>query len=71
MIESLTGIVMGIVIAFAYNWILSLVFLGVVPVVLAAGALEVKALAGNTLKNKKALEAAGKVITGMILYCIL
>ena len=52
---------LAIVIAFAYTWVLSLVILGVVPVVLVAGALEVKALSGHTVQNKKALESAGKV----------
>lgn len=55
------GMVAAIVIAFAYTWLLSLVILGMVPVVLIAGALEVKALSGHTLRNKKALETAGKV----------
>lgn len=55
------GMVAAIVIAFAYTWLLSLVILGMVPIVLIAGALEVKALSGHTLRNKKALETAGKV----------
>ena len=53
--------IFAIVIAFAYTWVLSLVILGVVPIVLIAGGLEVKALSGHTLRNKKALETAGKV----------
>ena len=53
--------IFAIVIAFAYTWTLSLVILGVVPIVLIAGGLEVKALSGHTLRNKKALETAGKV----------
>ena len=55
------GMIFAIVIAFAYTWVLSLVILGMVPIVLVAGALEVKALTGHTIRNKKALETAGKV----------
>ena len=62
-IETMIGMLFAIVIAFAYTWVLSLVILGMVPIVLVAGALEVKALSGHTLRNKKALETAGKVMT--------
>ena len=55
------GMLLAIAIAFAYTWVLSLIILAVVPVVLVAGALEVKALSGHTVQNKKALESAGKV----------
>ena len=58
--------IVAIVIAFAYTWVLSLVILGVVPILLIAGALEVKALTGSAVKNKKALETAGKVCTIII-----
>ena len=60
-IETMIGMIFAIVIAFAYTWVLSLVILGMVPIVLVAGALEVKALTGHTIRNKKALETAGKV----------
>ena len=66
MIETLIGMVLAIVIAFVYTWVLSLVILGVVPIVLVAGALEVKALTGHTIENKKALETAGKVIFSIV-----
>ena len=62
-IETMIGMIFAIVIAFAYTWLLSLVILGMVPIVLIAGALEVKALTGHTTRNKKALETAGKVLT--------
>ena len=62
-IETLIGMMFAIVIAFAYTWLLSLVILSMVPIVLIAGALEVKALTGHTTRNKKALETAGKVLT--------
>lgn len=66
MIETVIGMVLAIVIAFAYTWVLSLVILGVVPIVLIAGALEVQALSGHTVKNKKALESAGKVCSDFV-----
>ena len=59
------GMTFALVIALAYSWILTLVILGVVPVVMVAGMAEVKALSGHTVQNKKAIEKAGKVYTCM------
>ena len=48
-------------IAFGYSWALSLLILGVVPLVMIAASLEVKALSGHANRNRKALEKSGKV----------
>ena len=48
-------------IAFGYSWVLSLLILGVVPLVIIASSLEVKALSGHANRNRKALEKSGKV----------
>ena len=69
-IETMIGMVLAIVIAFVYTWVLSLIILGTVPIVLIAGALEVKALTGHTVSNKKALETAGKVQCHINTLCI-
>ena len=53
--------VLALIIAFVYSWVLTLVILGVVPLVMVAGMAEVKALSGHAQKNKKAIETAGKV----------
>ena len=55
------GMSFALVIALAYSWVLTLVILGVVPLVMVAGLAEVKALSGHTGQNKKAVEKAGKV----------
>ena len=51
----------ALVIAFVYSWVLTLLILGVIPLVMVAGMAEVKALSGHAQKNKKAIETAGKV----------
>ena len=61
LLETMVSMFVAVVIAFVYSWVLTLVILGVVPVILVASALEVKALSGHTVANKKSLEKAGKV----------
>ena len=58
---------LALVIALVYSWVLTFVILGVVPVVMIAGLAEASALKGHTEKNKKAIETAGKVYTGQVL----
>jgi len=50
---------MAVIISFAYNWVLSLIILAVVPIIAIAGSLEAKTLLGKS-KNKD-VESAGKV----------
>ena len=61
LLEMFMGMFTSIIIAFVYSWVLTLLILGVAPLLLIAGALEVKALSGHTVANKKSLEKAGKV----------
>ena len=49
------------VLAFWYGWKLTLVILAFLPFIAAAGAIEMKVLAGVAGKNKEALEGAAKV----------
>jgi len=53
--------ILALVIAFVYSWVLTLLILAVIPFVAIAASLEVKALAGHTNKTRQALEKSGKV----------
>ena len=55
-----------LVISFVYSWVLSLVILGIVPILMVSGVLQLKALSGFATSSKKALENAGKVAVDSI-----
>jgi ATP-binding cassette subfamily B (MDR/TAP) protein 1 len=58
---SLGNLGVGILIAFINGWALTLVILGFIPFLIAAGMLQTKMMTGFSLKDKEILEEAGKV----------
>ncbi|XP_059173798.1 ATP-dependent translocase ABCB1-like isoform X1 [Physella acuta] len=73
LVQGVTGIRLGtalmafanmgvaIIISFVYGWQLTLLILAFMPFIALGGMMQVKLLAGQAGKNKKALEGAGKV----------
>ena len=61
LIEVTFSLLLSVAIAFAYSWSLTFIIIGFVPIVMAAGAIQVKTVTGFTKSNKKNLEEAGKV----------
>lgn len=59
--ETVVGMLLALAIAMIYAWMLTLVLISIVPVIMLAGFLQLKALTGHASENKKALEEAGKV----------
>ena len=61
LLETFIALGLSLIIALVYSWLLTLVLLTLVPVMLVAGFLQLKALTGHAGANKVALEQAGKV----------
>ena len=62
-LEVFFGMVVSILISFIYSWALTLLILGLIPLIVITNILRVQALAGHSATNKKAMESAGKVTT--------
>ncbi|KAL8574859.1 hypothetical protein ACOMHN_044881 [Nucella lapillus] len=60
MLQALTGMVAGVVIAFVYGWKLALVVLGTLPLMGVASAIQMKVMFGNQKADTKHLEVSGK-----------
>ncbi|KAJ3256598.1 ATP-binding cassette, sub-B (MDR TAP), member 4 [Boothiomyces macroporosus] len=59
-LQSIAGVAVGLIIAFISCWQLSLVILGMVPLIAAAGYMQLQALVGFGSKTKAAYEAASQ-----------
>ncbi len=55
------GMILALIIALVYAWMLTLVLITLVPIMIMAGFLQLKALTGHAGETKQALEEAGKV----------
>ena len=62
LLETGFSLLASLIIALIYSWVLTLVLLTLVPVLIIAGFLQLKALTGHAGETKKALEQAGKVL---------
>ena len=61
LLETSIGLLMAIIVAFVYSWVMTLLILGLIPLVFIGGTLQIQAVAGHAEANKKSLEKAGKV----------
>lgn len=60
-LQAVITMIAGVTIAFAFGWKLALVILGTVPILAAAGVIQMKAVMGNQKRDSKLLEEAGNV----------
>lgn len=60
-LQNVSNIGVGLVIAFVIDWRLSLVMLAFIPLISITGLVEARVLRGSVASDKKDLEKAGKV----------
>ncbi|XP_039378223.1 ATP-dependent translocase ABCB1-like [Mauremys reevesii] len=56
----------AIIIAFVYDWRLTLLILACIPFIIAANAIRLSSVAGHASKDQKALEEAGRISTEVV-----
>lgn len=63
LVESLTGMLCALAIAFAYSWIMAFLVLAFVPVIIISSALHFNLSAGSTRRTNRALKESTEVGT--------
>ena len=66
MIETLTSLVLALIIAFIYSWVMTLFMVAIIPVLIIGGVVQGRILSTNIARSKKALENAGMVAVDSI-----
>ncbi|XP_057689774.1 ATP-dependent translocase ABCB1-like isoform X2 [Corythoichthys intestinalis] len=66
LVQNTANLGIGVILAFVYGWELTLLMLGLVPILAVAGKTEMELLAGQAVKDKKELEKAGQIVTEAI-----
>ena len=61
LLETLTGLLMSIIIAFVYSWLVTLVILGILPVTIIAAAFNTRLITNNAERSQESLQAAQEV----------
>ena len=70
MAQIIAGLLTGIIIAFAYGWLTTLLIVMVIPVMLVSVTIQSKLILGVG-NSKKAYEKAGSVSEGSYVICVL
>lgn len=66
MLETFTALVLSLIIAFVYSWVMTLFMIAIIPVIIIGGVVQGRILSRNIARNKKALENAGMVAVDSI-----
>ncbi|XP_061676124.1 ATP-dependent translocase ABCB1-like isoform X7 [Syngnathoides biaculeatus] len=66
LVQNITNLGTGVILAFVNGWELTLLVLVLVPILAVAGTVEMELLAGQAAKDKKELEKAGRIVTEAI-----
>ena len=71
MTQIIAGLLAGVIIAFVYSWLVTLLILLVAPVMMVTLTLQTKLVVGTGGTGKKAYEQCGKVSTHSHQYSVL